>query len=112
MCFPNSCVYTVNAIFFNFRTMNLNNTLLKQVLERKHEVLCILTEKIVTTKKCLITEHIQTEEKIGGIAGFSTKVVKVKGNCVTHRPFIQVPQIAVSSTTFFILKYLAFLVTF
>ncbi|XP_025063884.1 gasdermin-E isoform X3 [Alligator sinensis] len=58
------------------RTMNLNNTLLKQVLERKHEVLCILTEKIVTTKKCLITEHIQTEEKIGGIAGFSTKVVK------------------------------------
>ncbi|KYO26816.1 non-syndromic hearing impairment protein 5 [Alligator mississippiensis] len=59
------------------RTMNLNNTLLKQVLERKHEVLCILTEKIVTTKKCLITEHIQTEEKIGGIAGFSTKVVKV-----------------------------------
>ncbi|XP_019364145.1 PREDICTED: non-syndromic hearing impairment protein 5 isoform X2 [Gavialis gangeticus] len=59
------------------RTMNLNNTLLQQVLERKHEVLCVLTEKIVTTKKCLISEHIQTEEKIGGIAGFSTKVVKV-----------------------------------
>ncbi|XP_019364140.1 PREDICTED: non-syndromic hearing impairment protein 5 isoform X1 [Gavialis gangeticus] len=58
-------------------TMNLNNTLLQQVLERKHEVLCVLTEKIVTTKKCLISEHIQTEEKIGGIAGFSTKVVKV-----------------------------------
>ncbi|XP_019390343.1 PREDICTED: non-syndromic hearing impairment protein 5 isoform X2 [Crocodylus porosus] len=59
------------------RTMNLNNTLLQQILERKHEVLCVLTEKIVTTKKCLISEHIQTEEKIGGIAGFSTKVVKV-----------------------------------
>nr|XP_009674747.1 PREDICTED: non-syndromic hearing impairment protein 5 isoform X1 [Struthio camelus australis]XP_009674748.1 PREDICTED: non-syndromic hearing impairment protein 5 isoform X1 [Struthio camelus australis]XP_009674749.1 PREDICTED: non-syndromic hearing impairment protein 5 isoform X1 [Struthio camelus australis]XP_009674750.1 PREDICTED: non-syndromic hearing impairment protein 5 isoform X1 [Struthio camelus australis]XP_009674751.1 PREDICTED: non-syndromic hearing impairment protein 5 isoform X1 len=59
------------------RTINLNNSLLQQVMERKHEVLCILREKIVTTQKCMISEHIQTEEKIGGILGCSTKVVKV-----------------------------------
>uniref|UniRef100_A0A8D0H1Y3 Gasdermin E n=1 Tax=Sphenodon punctatus TaxID=8508 RepID=A0A8D0H1Y3_SPHPU len=66
------------------RQINLGNTLLQQVLDRKHEVLCILTEKIVTTQKCLISEHIQTEEKIAGMVGFSTKIVKVsvseKGN--------------------------------
>ncbi|NXE45491.1 GSDME protein, partial [Casuarius casuarius] len=59
------------------RTINLNNSLLQQVIERKHEVLCILREKIVTTQKCMISEHIQTEEKISGILGCSTKVVKV-----------------------------------
>ncbi|XP_074842268.1 gasdermin-E isoform X2 [Carettochelys insculpta] len=59
------------------RTINLNNNLLQQVLERKHEVLCILTEKIVTTQKCVVSEHIQTEEKFGGVVGFSTKIVKV-----------------------------------
>uniref|UniRef100_A0A8C8S4E2 Gasdermin E n=1 Tax=Pelusios castaneus TaxID=367368 RepID=A0A8C8S4E2_9SAUR len=59
------------------RTINLNNNLLQQVLGRKHEVLCILTEKIVTTQKCWISEHIQTEEKYGSVAGFGTKVVKV-----------------------------------
>uniref|UniRef100_A0A8B9Q4M4 Gasdermin E n=1 Tax=Apteryx owenii TaxID=8824 RepID=A0A8B9Q4M4_APTOW len=59
------------------RTINLNNSLLQQVIERKHEVLCILREKIVTTQKCMISEHIQTEEKIGGILGCSTKVIKV-----------------------------------
>nr|XP_025959594.1 gasdermin-E isoform X3 [Dromaius novaehollandiae] len=59
------------------RTINLNNSLLQQVIERKHEVLCILREKIVTTQKCMISEHIQTEEKISGVLGCSTKVVKV-----------------------------------
>ncbi|NWX88081.1 GSDME protein, partial [Nothoprocta ornata] len=59
------------------RTINLNNNLLQQVIERKHEVLCILREKIVTTQKCVISEHIQTEERISGVVGWSTKVVKV-----------------------------------
>uniref|UniRef100_A0A8C3T3L8 Gasdermin E n=1 Tax=Chelydra serpentina TaxID=8475 RepID=A0A8C3T3L8_CHESE len=59
------------------RTINLNNNLLQQVLGRKHEVLCILTEKIVTTQKCLVSEHIQTEEKYGGVVGLHTKIVKV-----------------------------------
>ncbi|XP_010220413.1 PREDICTED: non-syndromic hearing impairment protein 5 [Tinamus guttatus] len=59
------------------RTINLNNNLLQQVIERKHEVLCILREKIVTTQKCVISEHIQTEEKISGVVGWSAKIVKV-----------------------------------
>ncbi|XP_054846734.1 gasdermin-E [Eublepharis macularius] len=59
------------------RTINLHNTLLQQMLERKHEVLCILTERIVTTQKCLISEHIQTEEKVASMVGLRTKVIKV-----------------------------------
>ncbi|XP_071591795.1 gasdermin-E isoform X3 [Heliangelus exortis] len=59
------------------RTINLNNTLLQQVMERKREVLCILREKIITTQKCTIHEHTQTEEKISGLMGWSTKIVKV-----------------------------------
>ncbi|XP_029866140.1 gasdermin-E isoform X2 [Aquila chrysaetos chrysaetos] len=59
------------------RTINLNSSLLQQVIERKSEVLCILREKIITTQKCTISEHIQTEEKISGVMGCSTKIVKV-----------------------------------
>ncbi|XP_020636642.3 gasdermin-E [Pogona vitticeps] len=59
------------------RTINLHNTLLQQMLERKNEVLCILTERIVTTQKCLISEHIQTEEKMAGMVGIRTKIIKV-----------------------------------
>ncbi|XP_042658126.1 gasdermin-E isoform X2 [Tyto alba] len=59
------------------RTINLNSSLLQQVIERKREVLCILREKIITTQKCTISEHIQTEEKISGVVGCSTKIVKV-----------------------------------
>ncbi|XP_060104646.1 gasdermin-E isoform X1 [Heteronotia binoei] len=59
------------------RTINLQNTLLQQMLERKHEVLCILTERIVTTQKCLISEHIQTEETVASMVGLRTKVIKV-----------------------------------
>lgn len=47
------------------------------MLERKNEVLCILTQKIVTTQKCVISEHIQTEEKCGGMVGIKTKTVQV-----------------------------------
>nr|XP_060638056.1 gasdermin-E [Anolis sagrei ordinatus] len=59
------------------RAINIQHTLLQQMLERKHEVLCILTERIVTTQKCLISEHVQTEEKIASMVGISTKVIKV-----------------------------------
>uniref|UniRef100_A0A6G1R3T3 Gasdermin E n=1 Tax=Hypotaenidia okinawae TaxID=2861861 RepID=A0A6G1R3T3_9GRUI len=59
------------------RTINLNSSLLQQVIERKREVLCILREKIITTQKCTISEHIQTEEKVSGVMGCSTKTVKV-----------------------------------
>ncbi|XP_066051724.1 gasdermin-E isoform X2 [Chamaea fasciata] len=46
------------------RTIDLNSSLLQQVIERKREVLCILREKIITTQRCTISEHIQTEEKV------------------------------------------------
>ncbi|XP_042332247.1 gasdermin-E [Sceloporus undulatus] len=59
------------------RAINLQHTLLQQMLERKHEVLCILTERIITTQKCLISEHVQTEEKIASMVGISTKIIKV-----------------------------------
>uniref|UniRef100_A0ACB8FVA1 Uncharacterized protein n=1 Tax=Sphaerodactylus townsendi TaxID=933632 RepID=A0ACB8FVA1_9SAUR len=59
------------------RTINLRNTFLQQMLERKHEVLCILTERIVTTQKCLISEQIQTEERVASMVGIRTKVIKV-----------------------------------
>ncbi|XP_057587358.1 gasdermin-E [Hippopotamus amphibius kiboko] len=59
------------------RTINLKNPVLQQVLERKNEVLCVLTQKIVTTQKCVISEHIQIEEKCGGMVGIQTKTVQV-----------------------------------
>ncbi|NWU95265.1 GSDME protein, partial [Upupa epops] len=59
------------------RTIDLSSSLLQQVIERKREVLCILREKIITTQKCTITEHIQTEEKMSGVMGCSAKIVKV-----------------------------------
>ncbi|XP_066174973.1 gasdermin-E isoform X2 [Sylvia atricapilla] len=46
------------------RTIDLNSSLLQQVIERKREVLCILREKIITTQRCTISERIQTEEKV------------------------------------------------
>ncbi|XP_074006882.1 gasdermin-E [Numenius arquata] len=59
------------------RTINLNSSLLQQVIERKHEVLCILREKIITTQKCMISEHIQIEEKISSVIGCGRRTVKV-----------------------------------
>ncbi|KAK7819254.1 hypothetical protein U0070_008382 [Myodes glareolus] len=59
------------------RTVNLENPVLQQVLERRNEVLCVLTQKIVTTQKCVISEHVQTEEKCGGMVGIQTKIVQV-----------------------------------
>lgn len=51
--------------------------MLQQVLERRNEVLCVLTQKIVTTQKCVISEHVQIEEKCGGVVGIHTKIVQV-----------------------------------
>lgn len=55
--------------------------MLQQVLERRNEVLCVLTQKIVTTQKCVISEHVQTEEKCGGMVGIQTKTVQVPQPC-------------------------------
>lgn len=62
---------------FSFRAINLRNPVLQQVLERKSEVLCVLTQRIVTTQPCVISEHIQIEEKCGGMVGIQTKTVQV-----------------------------------
>ncbi|XP_039937778.1 gasdermin-E [Hirundo rustica] len=62
------------------RTINLNSSLLQQVIERKREVLCILREKIITTQRCTISEHIQTEEKVSGVVGCAAKTIKVSVN--------------------------------
>ncbi|XP_017586670.1 PREDICTED: non-syndromic hearing impairment protein 5 isoform X2 [Corvus brachyrhynchos] len=59
------------------RTIDLSSSLLQQVIERKREVLCILREKIITTQKCTISEHIQTEEKVRGAMGCTAKTIKV-----------------------------------
>lgn len=59
------------------RTINLKNPVLQQVLERRNEVLCVLTQKIATTQKCVISEHVQVEEKCGGMLGIQTKIVQV-----------------------------------
>lgn len=66
-------------VFF-FRAINLRNPVLQQVMERKNEVLCVLTQKIVTTQPCVVSEHVQIEEKFGGMVGIQTKTVQV---CVT-----------------------------
>ncbi|XP_006832344.1 PREDICTED: non-syndromic hearing impairment protein 5 [Chrysochloris asiatica] len=59
------------------RTINLKNPVLQHVLETRNEVLCVLTQKIVTTQKCIISEHVQIEEKCGGMVGIQTKTVQV-----------------------------------
>ncbi|XP_076977648.1 gasdermin-E [Tamandua tetradactyla] len=59
------------------RTINLKNPVLRQMLERGNEVLCVLMQKIVTTQKCVISEHIQVEEKCGGMVGLQTKTLQV-----------------------------------
>ncbi|XP_047619471.1 gasdermin-E [Phacochoerus africanus] len=57
------------------RTIDLKNPVLQQVLERKNEVLCVLTQKIVTTQKCVVSEHVQMEKC--GVVGIQLKTVQV-----------------------------------
>ncbi|XP_016072537.1 PREDICTED: non-syndromic hearing impairment protein 5 isoform X1 [Miniopterus natalensis] len=59
------------------RKINLKSPVLQQVLEQRNEALCVLTQKIVTTQKCVISEHVQIEEKLGGMVGIQTKTVQV-----------------------------------
>ncbi|XP_012879848.1 PREDICTED: non-syndromic hearing impairment protein 5 [Dipodomys ordii] len=66
-----------NLSFITRRKLNLKDPVLQQVLERRNEVLCVLTQKIVTTQKCVISEHVQIEEKCGGMVGIQTKTVQV-----------------------------------
>lgn len=66
--------------------MNLENPVLQQVLASRHEVLCVLTQKIVTTQKCVISEHVQVEEKCGGMVGVQTKTVQVREPSGWHPP--------------------------
>ena len=55
----------------------MDNLVLQQVLESRNEVLCVLTQKIMTTQKCVITEHVQSEETCGGMVGIQTKTIQV-----------------------------------
>ncbi|KAE8596536.1 hypothetical protein XENTR_v10016140 [Xenopus tropicalis] len=59
------------------RRINLHHPFIKQLQENKNDVLCILKEKIVTTQKCIITEHTQTEETFKGKVSMKAKIVKV-----------------------------------
>ncbi|XP_034876651.1 gasdermin-E isoform X1 [Mirounga leonina] len=59
------------------RAINLRDPVLQQVLERKNEVLCVLTQKIVTTQPCVLSERVQIEERCGGVVGIQTKTVQV-----------------------------------
>lgn len=59
------------------RTVNMDNLVLQQVLESRNEVLCVLTQKIMTTQKCVISEHVQSEETCGGMVGIQTKTIQV-----------------------------------
>ncbi|XP_029444984.1 gasdermin-E isoform X2 [Rhinatrema bivittatum] len=59
------------------RMINLNHPLLQQMLTNRHETLCILKEKIITTQNCVLLEHTQTEEKLEGAIGLKSKVIKV-----------------------------------
>uniref|UniRef100_A0A8C3VJI8 Gasdermin E n=1 Tax=Catagonus wagneri TaxID=51154 RepID=A0A8C3VJI8_9CETA len=59
------------------RTINLKHPVLQQVLERKNEVLCVLTQKIVTTQKCVVSEHIHIQKCGGGTIGIQIKTLQV-----------------------------------
>nr|XP_033786718.1 gasdermin-E isoform X2 [Geotrypetes seraphini] len=62
------------------RTIDLKHPLVQQMLGRRNETLCIVKEKIMTTQKCVLLEHIQTEGKLGGLTGMKTPIVKVSVN--------------------------------
>ncbi|KAM4688709.1 gasdermin-E isoform 2-T2 [Discoglossus pictus] len=59
------------------RKISMHHPFIEQLQENKNDVLCILKEKIVTTQKCVIAEHTQTEEKYGSKFGMKAKIVKV-----------------------------------
>ncbi|GCC25165.1 gasdermin Eb [Chiloscyllium punctatum] len=61
------------------RSLNLDHPFVQQTSE-KREILCVVNEKIITSQKCSISEHLQIEEKCGGALGLKTKILKVTAN--------------------------------
>ncbi|XP_048464574.1 gasdermin-E [Rhincodon typus] len=77
-------LYTVlpQANITNFlctRAIHLDHSFVQQTCE-KREILCVVNEKIITSQKCSISEHLQIEEKCGGTLGLKTKILKVSAN--------------------------------
>ncbi|KAM6202330.1 gasdermin-E [Rhynchocyon petersi] len=63
--------------FFFFRKINLEDLVLQQVMEGRKGVLCILTEKIMTSQKCVISEHELMEASCGGMLETQTQILQV-----------------------------------
>lgn len=59
------------------RKINLHHPFIQQLHGNKRDFLCIVKEKIITTQKCVISEHAQSEETFGGRLGVKAKRVKV-----------------------------------
>ncbi|XP_018431097.1 PREDICTED: non-syndromic hearing impairment protein 5 [Nanorana parkeri] len=59
------------------RKINLHHPFIQQLHGYKRDLLCIVKEKIITTQKCVISEHAQSEETFGGKLGVKAKMVKV-----------------------------------
>uniref|UniRef100_UPI00398ECF37 gasdermin Eb isoform X2 n=1 Tax=Pristiophorus japonicus TaxID=55135 RepID=UPI00398ECF37 len=62
------------------RAIHLDHSFVQQTCEKKNEILCIVNEKVITSQKCSISEHLQIEEKCGGTLGLKTKILKVSAN--------------------------------
>ncbi|XP_041039199.1 gasdermin Eb isoform X2 [Carcharodon carcharias] len=59
------------------RVLDLDHSFVQQTCEQRNEILCVVNEKIITSQKCSISEHLQIEEKCGGTLGLKTKILKV-----------------------------------
>ncbi|XP_067854055.1 gasdermin Eb [Heptranchias perlo] len=62
------------------RTIRLDHSFVQQTCERRNYILCVINEKVITSQKCSISEHLQIEEKCGGALGLKTKILKVSAN--------------------------------
>ncbi|CAH2282649.1 Hypothetical predicted protein [Pelobates cultripes] len=62
------------------RRIEMQHPFISQLHENRNDVLCVLKEKIVTTQTCVMTEHTQAGEAVGGHIGIKGKVVKVSVN--------------------------------
>ncbi|XP_078395105.1 gasdermin Eb isoform X2 [Cetorhinus maximus] len=59
------------------RVIHLDHSFVQQTCEKRNEILCVVNEKVITSQKCSISEHLQIEEKCGGTLGLKTKILKV-----------------------------------
>ncbi|XP_078096370.1 gasdermin Eb [Mustelus asterias] len=62
------------------RVIKLDHPFVQQTCEERNEILCVVHEKIITSQKCSISEHLQIEEKCGGMLGLKTKILKVSAS--------------------------------